>query len=891
MSRFKEESMKKKEVRRKSLRAKFRFYIFSLTFFCMLLASVIGYGWGRSILMDRMVSEHISIATLLAQSLGRIIAEEIDDITIYTTGHDIRNALSVSNSAQAEKSDSERHDYLRRMDEMWAVSDPGAETVRHILEDPASRKLRAIKRKDPDIAELFVTDRYGALAAAAEKTSDFYQADEVWWQTAFDDGRGKAFVTDFEFDASASVQGLTLAAPLRDDEGRIIGIVKAVLRASRFILPLEQFSFGQTGHLFLTTQDGRVVFDKLSARHSEHMSTNLFPSLLKDSGPRANHITVEAKNKRFSVTLFPVEGIPVSDHGSGWWLFLVQDEAEFLAPLKQLIVLVITLTLFILILCIPLSHFLADLFLRPLKKLHGAAIRISEGHLQEKLEIHTGDEIEDLAVAFSGMTKKLIDSLDQISIFADTLETQVLERTRTLKEARKDLDSSRSDFQNMIMASRDAMLILNSEGCIVFMNDPARNLFDRPDAAALGQPFGFPLTANEPAAIRIVSSDGSVRDAEMTAVPTSWEGSAATLVMLHDITERLKRERLVESVAREWGLIFDSISDMIFLLDHEQKIVRVNRAVSKYFRLEPGDLVGRPFSPLVHETEKLPDACPIQKPEASAEPVKHDCFYESIGIHVEELIAPLPETEESPSRIVIVARDISERKKLEREQRLSQLGGLVSDMAHEVNNPLMIISGNAELSLHEGAREEDIRDSLAIIQNECMRARDIIHRLLTFSRPGKNLRRECDINKTIEAITGLLTRQFSLKNVFITEEFAADLPPVSIDEKQIQEVLMNLLNNARDAMESGGIIRIKTAFEDNAIKIDISDTGLGMDEKTLAQVFEPFFTTKEKGTGLGIPVCFGIIQAHGGILKYKSRLGEGTTATILLPRIGPVTHA
>ncbi|MDD5194429.1 MAG: response regulator [Candidatus Omnitrophica bacterium] len=215
--------------------------------------------------------------------------------------------------------------------------------------------------------------------------------------------------------------------------------------------------------------------------------------------------------------------------------------------------------------------------------------------------------------------------------------------------------------------------------------------------------------------------------------------------------------------------------------------------------------------------------------------------------------------------------------------KLSALGRLVSDMAHEVNNPLMIISGNAQLSLMEEISSETVKNNLKVIFEESQHAKDILQRLLKFARPSKDQVKDVDINKSIESVAILLGHQFNLSNVQIIRSYADDLPHISIDECQMHEVFMNLLNNARDAMPGGGVITITTGIEGDYLKIDFCDTGCGMSEENMKKIFEPFFTTKEKGTGLGLSVSYGIVKVHNGELKLKSIPDKGTTATIYLP--------
>ena len=215
--------------------------------------------------------------------------------------------------------------------------------------------------------------------------------------------------------------------------------------------------------------------------------------------------------------------------------------------------------------------------------------------------------------------------------------------------------------------------------------------------------------------------------------------------------------------------------------------------------------------------------------------------------------------------------------------KLASLGRLIADMAHEVNNPLMVVSGRAQLSLMEDIKNEEVKKNLKTIYEQSQKAKDIIQRLLRFSKPSKREFKDMDINKSVEEIVSMIEHQFALDNIKIRRSYVAKSPFASIDEKQLQEVFMNLLTNARDAISGEGIIEVMTSCERDFISINIKDSGSGMSEDTLAKIFDPFFTTKEKGTGLGLPVCYGIVKAHGGELKYESIPGEGTIATILLP--------
>ncbi|MBU1045094.1 MAG: PAS domain S-box protein [Candidatus Omnitrophica bacterium] len=233
--------------------------------------------------------------------------------------------------------------------------------------------------------------------------------------------------------------------------------------------------------------------------------------------------------------------------------------------------------------------------------------------------------------------------------------------------------------------------------------------------------------------------------------------------------------------------------------------------------------------------------------------------------------------------IVVMGYDVSQRKEIEKVQRLAQLGTLVSHMAHEVNNPLMVISGRAQLSLMEDIENEEVKANLDIVMKECQRAKEIIQRLLRFSRPSRGELRPTDVNASLKELVDLIEHQFGLNNVHITKDYAPDLPLLLVDEKQIHEVFMNLLTNAQDAIGTEGTLSIKTEKEGKFIKITFTDSGEGISNEVMDKIFEPFFTTKQKGTGLGLSICYSIIKAHNGDLRFTSVLGQGTTAVVLVP--------
>jgi len=382
--------------------------------------------------------------------------------------------------------------------------------------------------------------------------------------------------------------------------------------------------------------------------------------------------------------------------------------------------------------------------------------------------------------------------------------------------------------------------------------------------------------------MRMLTKDGQLKCILIWSSLTLYGGRRMFLSAYRDITER----KQAEETLRKLSSAVRQTADVVIITNKDGVVEYVNPAFEKVTGYTKRETVGQ--TPRILKSGKHDQSFY----EILWKTVLSGNFFHDILINKKKngelyyalkTITPIKDEAGNITHFVSVDKDITERKEMEKRERLAQLGELVADMAHEVNNPLMIISGNAQISLMEEIQNENVKENLKIIFDECRRAKDIIQRLLKFSRPSRGELREIDINKSIEAVVGIVEHQFELSSIEIIRDYTKDLPIISVDEQQMAEVFMNLLNNSKDAMPKGGVITISTSLAGNFLKIDFKDTGWGMENEVMGRIFEPFFTTKEKGTGLGLSVCYGIIRAHNGELKFKSELHKGTVATILLP--------
>jgi two-component system NtrC family sensor kinase len=253
------------------------------------------------------------------------------------------------------------------------------------------------------------------------------------------------------------------------------------------------------------------------------------------------------------------------------------------------------------------------------------------------------------------------------------------------------------------------------------------------------------------------------------------------------------------------------------------------------------------------------------------------------------------------TRMIVVQQERSEREQAQLNEELIQsskmaaLGKLAAGVAHEVNNPLAVIREKAGW-MRDLLEEEDVKaspnfqefgDAVDKIEHHVERAGQVVHRMLGFARRMEPVCNDLYINDVIKQTTAFLDNEIRFRNIQLIWNLAKDLPTIQSDAAQIQQVLLNLLNNAIDAIDRNGNITISTGYEDESdmVRISICDDGPGMDKEVQRRIFDPFFTTKRvgEGTGLGLSISYSIISKLGGMIRFDSEVGHGTEFTILLP--------
>jgi two-component system, NtrC family, sensor kinase len=282
-----------------------------------------------------------------------------------------------------------------------------------------------------------------------------------------------------------------------------------------------------------------------------------------------------------------------------------------------------------------------------------------------------------------------------------------------------------------------------------------------------------------------------------------------------------------------------------------------------------------PVKSLIHATEKLGQGNFEERADiedAPEEIAKLGRAFDSMAASIRERDAQL--------------RDRAQ-KEVMRSERLAMIGQLASGVAHEINNPLGSIFLFGGLLLKRCPPGSPMRENLERIEKEAKRCQSIVQGLLEFSRQREPKIESTDPNELIETTMRIFDNQPIFHNIRVIKEFQPDLPEIMMDPAQIQQVLINIVMNAVDAMKGKGVLTIRTrcSTASGAMEISFTDTGCGIPDDIVDRIFEPFFTTKGvgHGTGLGLSISLGIMQVHGGSIRVASRVGEGSTFTLVLP--------
>ena len=584
---------------------------------------------------------------------------------------------------------------------------------------------------------------------------------------------------------------------------------------------------------------------------------------------------------------------------------------------RFILILMIASISMVLVLTIVFSRILA----RPVYELTQVTAKMAGGDLSQRVKVVTKDEIGILGTSFNYMT-------EQIQDYTSNLEKKVEERTKELRESREKFRRLFS-FLNSILdsATEYAIIALDVHGNIIEFNKGAENIFgwskeevvDRQNISITDTIEDRDKKIYKDIVSRIkrygiyeqdiyrIRKDGSRFPSftNITVIHDPSDGLTGFVEIVRDITQSKDLERELKETKDFLSIIMESSVDGIITTDLKGKITYLNRGMQEMMGMRRDAVTGTHISNFykggIDQARKIMGLLSIH---GSIENYGIDVLRKDGAVR--SIVTSLFILRDEDGKEIGtggIFKDVTDQKMLEAKLKSAQaglveasklraLGELVAGVAHEINNPLMASQTILHVILRNMPTDAVDRERLELIQKCNNRIEKIVDHLREFSRAGKPEFSDININTPIENALMMTGQQLMDHGIEIIKDLAVDLPFISADAGQMEEVFLNLIANARDAMdevEGDKILTISSScVEEHAcryIMVSVKDTGAGIPDEIKEKILEPFFSTKPvgKGTGLGLSLCFGIIESHGGRLEFKSSAGKGTEMRIFFP--------
>jgi PAS domain S-box-containing protein len=504
-----------------------------------------------------------------------------------------------------------------------------------------------------------------------------------------------------------------------------------------------------------------------------------------------------------------------------------------------------------------------------------------------------------------------------------------LERHRLILDLKRQTQArldSETRFHTMVEHNADGIVMVDSKGSVRFANPAAELLFGRPADELLGEAFDFPLPVEAAVELDITRRTGQHATVEMQVVDMAWGGETVYLASLRDITQRkqaeAERERLLSELAEErarlkelnvtleervaqrtadlqasearFRAVFEEAAQGISLCDAEGRILASNPAFQAMLGYSAEDLGCLSVRDLTHPGDRAADAAlfrEILSGERDTYHVEKRYVRQDGAVVWGSLVVSAVRGPGGEFRFAVrMVQDVTQQKHIRdalvRSEKLAVAGKLAASLTHEIKNPLQSVIGCVALAQEAVQEGGDPNSYLNMAGEELWRTVGIVDQLRDLHRPPEAVtRRPSDVNALVERVIALNEPRCRQRGVEVAWQPGRDLPPVLAAPGQLQQVFLNLVLNALEAMSRGGWLYIRTeASGDPAgVRVRFVDTGPGIPEEALSHIFEPFYTTREDGLGLGLYICHSIVAEHGGCIEVESRPGQGAAFSIWLP--------
>ncbi len=494
------------------------------------------------------------------------------------------------------------------------------------------------------------------------------------------------------------------------------------------------------------------------------------------------------------------------------------------------------------------------------------------------------------------------------------------------KKAEEALRESEEKFRTFTESAPVAMMIYQDYRC-VYANAAAERItgysaeelsslrfwdFLHPDFRRMAIEGGKAMERGEEppkrSEFRIITKNGEERWLDCRSEVIKYQGKRAVLISAMDITERKQAEQALRESEERYRVTFETTGTALTIVEEDTTLSLVNSQFEELSGYSKEEIEGKKSWTefvLKDDLERMKEYHRLRRIREDLAPSSYEFRFVDRYGQVKDIlmtIAMIPGTKKSIASLL----DITERKQAERREkelqrelnlssRLAAVGELASGVAHEINNPLTAVIGFSELLMSRDVPPE-IKQDLRIINENAQRVARIVKNLLTFARQSKPGREYVDINSLVTQVLELRAYQMQNNNIEVSTQLAPELPRTMADPGQLQQVFLNIVINAEQAMRETRNKRrllVKTERVGNFIRVSFKDSGPGIPPENLDKIFDPFFTTKEvgEGTGLGLSISYGVIKEHGGRIYAKSKPGQGATFVVELPIVAEAEQA
>jgi two-component system, cell cycle sensor histidine kinase and response regulator CckA len=510
-------------------------------------------------------------------------------------------------------------------------------------------------------------------------------------------------------------------------------------------------------------------------------------------------------------------------------------------------------------------------------------------------------------------------TLEELNVSIEELHAQHSELLTT----RNALERERERYHNLFELAPEAYIVTNLEGIILEVNNATKSLLKAELSGLLNKPLVLYVDSSSRAVFHslldgVLASEEKIENYELKMQSRQKESFSALLSVTIEPDDRGQKTKLLWSIRdisdrilaeekiQQQAALLEVTTDAIIVADTENKITYWNSRAEKLYGWRREEAIGKDMTTLWWEDQTIPEIATGKKIVAEQETWQQEL--KKLTQTGQELLIQsrwfqISDRQNSPKGILIVDTDITEKKNLEnqlfRAQRLESLGTLASGIAHDLNNILNPILVAAQILSRIDANQDEKNRLIEMMEKNAKQGANIVQQILSFSSNHLSERQNIHLRELIAEIKQLISVSFS-KQIQVYTSVASDLGQINVNASQIQQVLMNLCINARDAMEDTGTLLVcaENCYIDknyasrhldarvgNYALITVSDTGCGMLPEIMERIYEPFFTTKkmDRGTGLGLFTVINIVKNHDGFINVSSQVGKGTQFQIFLP--------